>query len=306
MKTLFTTFLFLVAVLLTGCMSYSPKDAEFTGGSFNILGGDKKSNTTKQRSALAKKLIEYHFDIVGVQEASRAQTEAIMPKGYGISGVNIRGIKLTDIDPNEPFWSSWGNYIIYKKDRFEIYDEGYFWLSPTPEKDSKGWDEKQYRVCNWAKFIDKTTGKKFVWFNTHFGLTKNSRLESAHLMVKKIGEIANGLPFFASGDYNTSPLETPTLDALKEGGLLHNSREISITEPYGPDATFTGAMLDNFYREKDKKAIGTFGKTRKNSLIDYIWVSKGTTILNWAALSDHVNLKFPSDHLPIKITARIK
>ena len=58
--------------------------------------------------------------------------------------------------------------IYYKTDRFELLDEGNFWLSSTPDYPSLGWDADQVRLCTWGKFKDKQTGFVFMFFNYAF------------------------------------------------------------------------------------------------------------------------------------------
>ena len=61
--------------------------------------------------------------------------------------------------------------ILWKKDKFECLKTGYFWLSDTPEVESRGWDELYncYRICVYAILKEKATGKTFNFMNTHFG-----------------------------------------------------------------------------------------------------------------------------------------
>ena len=57
--------------------------------------------------------------------------------------------------------------IFYKKNQLSLLDSGNFWLSPTPERASLGWDAACIRICTWGKFQDKVSGKQFYFFNTH-------------------------------------------------------------------------------------------------------------------------------------------
>ena len=57
--------------------------------------------------------------------------------------------------------------IFYKTNRLEVLESGNFWLSETPEKPSLGWDAACVRICTCGKFMDRTTGKVFFFFNTH-------------------------------------------------------------------------------------------------------------------------------------------
>lgn len=52
--------------------------------------------------------------------------------------------------------------IAYDPDRFELSDRHYFWLSPTPDEMSYGWDEVSYhRIACCAVVTDKAYGKQF-------------------------------------------------------------------------------------------------------------------------------------------------
>lgn len=54
-----------------------------------------------------------------------------------------------------------GAPILWKKDKFELIKSGYFWLSDTPEIESKGWDEKYdcFRMCSYVILKDKKAAK---------------------------------------------------------------------------------------------------------------------------------------------------
>src|SRR5690625_7988514 len=53
--------------------------------------------------------------------------------------------------------------ILYRKSRFEVLDQGTFWLSQTPDQaGSAGWDAVLPRIATYGRFEDKNTGKKFT------------------------------------------------------------------------------------------------------------------------------------------------
>ena len=60
------------------------------------------------------------------------------------------------------------NPIFYKTDKFEVLESGSFWYSETPNvPNTKFSDSYSPRMCNWAHFRVKATGKEFYYFNTH-------------------------------------------------------------------------------------------------------------------------------------------
>ena len=166
------------AIALT---ALSVQAAQMLVGSFNLLGTYKQTDEfSKERLELAARLVDYHgFDVLGTQETCFWQTEGLLKSGiYACVGVNVEGETPTASN-------HWTNNIFYKKDRLEVLESGSFFLSPTPDKPSRAeeWGEKYLRNCNWAKFKDKLSGKEFYFFNTHFGLTPQARLNSAKLFA---------------------------------------------------------------------------------------------------------------------------
>ena len=70
---------------------------------------------------------------------------------------------------------------------------------------------------------------------------------------------------------------------------LRDAYEASATPPYGPVGTFNGFRIDAPIERR----------------IDYLFVSPHVSVLSYAALTDSRNGRFPSDHLPVVIRARI-
>jgi len=145
-----------------------------------------------------------------------------------------------------------------------------------------GWDATCCnRICSWAKFTDKYTGKDFFVFNAHFdhqGVV--ARQESGKLMVEKIQEIAGDAPVICTGDFNSTP-ETEQIKAISS--LLNDTYVVTKMPPYGPVGTSTGFR---------------FTAAMKNR-IDYVFVSDHFEVSKYAALTDAKDQRYPSDHLPV-------
>lgn len=243
------------------------------------------TQTWEKRSPLIKKFFAYHdIDICGSQELYKNQIDSMrdMPD-YGISGIpSIPSREAAGI-PNH------NNVIFYKKSRLQLLDSGTFWFSETPESESKGWGAAYPRNCNWGKFLDKKTGKIFYYFNMHFHhIGESVQWESAKLLVKKIEEISEGLPFFASGDLNSDPYSR-AIKEIKSSGFMFDAKEISKKPPYGPDFT------DNY---------GYTGK--KSKWIDWVFVSKSVEIEKFAVFAENIGEVWLSDHFPLLVSAKIK
>lgn len=102
--------------------------------------------------------------------------------------------------------------ILYRKDIYNMLNFTNVWLSPTPNRPSKGWDAPYWnRVLTIGEFEHKASGRKLVVMNTHLddqGVV--ARQKSAEIIVDR----ANG--FLASkkyegvlltGDFNSEPRE---------------------------------------------------------------------------------------------------
>ncbi|MDX9881542.1 MAG: endonuclease/exonuclease/phosphatase family protein [Prolixibacteraceae bacterium] len=231
-------------------------------------------NAWPNRKEAVKGLVRFHeFDIYGTQEGFIGQLKDLCEvEGYAYTGHGRE-------DGKEAGEHS---AILYRTDRFKLLGSGDFWLRETPDEPGLGWDATCCnRICSWGKFRDLETSKEFFFFCVHFdhqGVI--ARKESAKLMVKKIQEIAGNQPVICVGDLNSTP-ETEQIKTMQ--ALLKDSRQSSQAPPYGPVGTFNGFKFDS----------------PLTNLIDYIFVSKNIEVLKYGVLTDNVDRRYPSDHLPV-------
>ena len=247
---------------------------------------DSLDNWQYRKERVANSILFYDADILGTQEVLHNQMEDLKKSlpGYESIGVGRE-------DGKEK-----GEYsaLFYKKDRFSVIDEGYFWLSETPEVvGSKGWDAAIERIASWAKLKDNNSGKEFLALNTHFDhVGKIARRESVSLILNKLADLSNGLPIILMGDFNANPeseVIKQIIDTSNENHLI-DSRSISPVV-YGPEWSFHA-----------------FGRIPydKRSLIDYIFVSKGVKVSRYGVLAEMENDEFLSDHAPVMASVEIK
>jgi len=231
-------------------------------------------NAWPNRKENVKALILYHdFDIIGTQEGFKHQLIDLceMP-GYACVGAGRDDGK----DGGEHA------AIFYKTGRFKLLDAGDFWLSETPNVPGKGWDATCCnRICSWAKFKDVNTKKMFLVFNVHFdhqGVV--ARIESGKLMLQKIKEIAGNTPVIFVGDLNSTP-ETEQVKTIQT--ILNDAYSVTAMPPYGPVGTFNGFCFDAPLLNR----------------IDYIFVSHHFFVSKYAVLTDALEQRYPSDHMPV-------
>lgn len=180
--------------------------------------------------------------------------------------------------------------IMYDGSRFRVKTQGMFWLSPTPDRSSTGWDASGPRQCNWALFNDRNTNRDFYVFNVHFDhIGVVAREHSALLMKDRLQKMTNGIPVFVTGDFNTAPGTPPILTM---SSVVTDSRSISASTPQGPIGTFNGMDV-----ERDLNA---------NRRIDYIFVSNHIKVHDYAVVVSPTNNIYPSDHFPVIIKAELK
>ncbi|EID75037.1 endonuclease/exonuclease/phosphatase family protein [Imtechella halotolerans] len=238
-------------------------------------------NSWANRKPFFMAQIRFHMpDVLGVQEALPNQMgdmSSVLPE-YSFIGVG------RDDGKEQGEYSA----IFYKRELFDVLDSGTFWLSPTPEKPSLGWDAAYNRICTYALFKNKKTGERFWMFNTHFDhIGEIARKNSAVLILQKIKSLnSQGYPVVLSGDFNMEPSHKGIEEIQKE---LTDSKEIA-AQVFGPEGTF-----NNF----DFHSPVT---TR----IDYIFVSSAIEVDTHAVLSDNKDCRYPSDHLPVFIRFHFK
>jgi endonuclease/exonuclease/phosphatase family metal-dependent hydrolase len=238
------------------------------------------ANAWPQRKELVKSLVRYHdFDVFATQEGLPDQIADLdgMPE-YAHVGVGRDDGKHAGEH----------SAIFYKRQRFTLLRAGDFWLSQTPDRPSLGWDATCcHRLASWAQLQDRQSSRKFYVFSVHFDHEGQlARRESARLMLRKVKEIAGAAPAIVAGDFNSTP-ETEQIATMKS--QLADAFDISATPAYGPVGTFNAFRIDSPLEER----------------IDYIFVSPQVKVLRYATLTDSRHGRFPSDHLPVVVKARI-
>ena len=124
----------------------------------NLLEG---TYTTRRSHLFAQQINNIMPDILGVQEMNSFWVERmknLLPQ-YDYYGVKRGG------DKNEQESEMSG--IFYLKDKFEMLENGTFWISLTPDVESKYEGAACHRVCSYVVLKNKTTGYTFLHMNTH-------------------------------------------------------------------------------------------------------------------------------------------
>jgi endonuclease/exonuclease/phosphatase family metal-dependent hydrolase len=231
-------------------------------------------NAWPNRKEMVKNLIRYHeFDLFGTQEGLRHQLDDL---------AELKEFAFVGKGRDDGKAAGEHSAIFYRKDRFRLVEAGDFWLSQTPDRPSLGWDATCCnRICSWTRFKDLQTGRELYFFSAHFDHQGvEARRQSGKLMVEKMKAIAGDVPVIFVGDLNSTP-DTEQVQTLQT--FLRDAFHVSATPPYGPVGTFNGFKADAPLENR----------------IDYVFVSKGIQVLKYGVLTDPLQQRYPSDHLPV-------
>jgi endonuclease/exonuclease/phosphatase family metal-dependent hydrolase len=236
-----------------------------------------------RKEPVASVIKKYGADVVGVQEALKHQLDDLLNLLPGFSFVGVG----RDDGISEGEYSA----ILYKKSRFEILDDSTFWLSETPDAPSIGWDAAIKRVVTWARIKDKSSGKIFYHFNTHFDHRgEMARLESANLLNDKVAEIVGDTPAIVTGDLNFTP-ESKGYKILTGGrrDYLFDTQRTAKEDSSGSNITFN--------------AFGEF--IEEGNKIDYIFIKNKVDVEKHQIIYDTFEGRYPSDHMPVLAALKI-
>ncbi|GAB2625998.1 endonuclease/exonuclease/phosphatase family protein [Belliella aquatica] len=233
-------------------------------------------NLWKDRSSHLINLMQFHkMDLIGTQEGMKNQLDEISST-----------LKYPYIGQSREEDGIKGEFsaIFYNPKKFTLIESNTFWLSPTPDKASKGWDAALNRICTYGKFEDKD-GQQFHVFNIHYDhVGQKAREESSKLVLDKIKSInVENTPVILMGDFNVEK-DNKAYEIIVKSDF-NDSKNLSQSTPFGAIGTFNG-----FNWEKKPERI-----------IDYIFVNQGIEVIRYGILTDNYGLKYPSDHFPVMI-----
>ncbi|TXK75237.1 endonuclease/exonuclease/phosphatase family protein [Mesonia sp. HuA40] len=231
---------------------------------------------SNRKELLIRQLKEVPVDIYLLQEPLDQQIIDIKKALTNFSFVGDRRVENV----------KWGGYnaIFYNEDKFALLESNTFWLSETPEQESKGWDAKQVTIATYALLKDKATRKRFYVLNTHLDrVGEVAKLESLKLIKRKIEEInKKHYPVIIGGDFNSKETTAPIAYFDK---YFKDAKKVAQTAPIGPKGTFNyfNSRIPHKYR------------------IDYIYVSKAIKVKSYQVLDNQYEGRYPSDHYPVYV-----
>jgi len=235
---------------------------------FNLrCANDPNGNSIDERAPRVKEVMaKYDADLVGFQEVTPRWMEHLTA---------FYGEEYEIINTWRKYNNFEGTPMMWRKARFDCLDHGHFWLSDTPDIESRGWDSLGCnRICLWAKLRDKQTGEVVFFFNTHFDFKDEPQVNSAKLLIKQATDICKGEPMIVSADYNMTWSSKGYAEMTKFFTDVNTERDET--------KTYSG------YRDP------------ASSLIDFIFVT-GNTIKpdKYNVMNEKPGGKFVSDHFGV-------
>lgn len=247
--------------------------------SFNIrCCDDPNGNSVFERAPRLKEIISrYPADIIGFQEYNK-KWQPYITDYYG--GQFEIFNKWRTENPKEIESTP----ILWKKDAFECVKTGFFWLSDTPEVESRGWDELYncHRMCVYVILKDKNSGKAFTVMNTHFGFGDKGQVKSADL-VYEYSKKASQFPTVIIGDFNM------TSQKSAYAAMTENFIDVNAVTARDECTTYHGYKPDTV---NDKR-------------IDFCFVDKSVSPIDMKTIKDTVDGNYPSDHYGLYVNLDI-
>lgn len=272
---------------------------------------------TNRCDDLANLILEMDSDLLALQEVTPIQLNFLKKK--------LRDYAVISEFRNADRKSGEASPVFYRRARFELLDSGTFWLSETPEvSGSRSWNSACPRVCTYLILVDKVTGKRMAFFNTHADhASAAARINGTLLILERMKKLSEGMPVVYVGDHNCGEDSPPSIEVSK---VLQNAMLISETPPKGPWRTYNGhkwrdaevstqealklpvnvrsswkiSPKENFFKRADGEMV-SYAKHIGGRRLDYIYVSSAIRVLSYATRDDsRPSLKlYPSDHFPV-------
>ena len=257
--------------------------------SYNVAGpwGTFNNNThyTTRSVLFAQQIRDIYPDSFGTQEMNSYWSGIVTMSmsSYAYYAVK-RGGDVGDIKAET-------NAIFYLKNKYNLIANGTFWLTNTPDLQSKYDGAACNRICSWVILENKNTGYKYIHMNTHLDSdSADARLFGAQLIMSKLSAIKDAygnLPTVLTGDFNCTIGSEP-YNAVLNGGLS-DSRTLTSSTSY-----------ETTYNNWD---INTSG----SEPIDHIFVSASDfSVTSFGLLEKSRNGNMVSDHYGIKVEMNIK
>lgn len=236
----------------------------------NVIKGTGSGTRVKKFAAYMNSIKP---DSIGTQEMNQKWLDKLseLMSDYSSYGV-IRGG-----DENEN--KSEMNAVFWLKDKYTAVAKGTFWLSETPETESRYEGAGCYRICTWVVLKSNESGEQYIHMNTHLdNASEEAANYGAEVIKAKIAELSEsyGGTIVLTGDFNETA-GMPAYNTIAE--ILDDTKESAM-------------------RTENKTTYQGWGEADFGEPIDYIFTDSGLTVSQFRILDDTSN-GYISDHYGI-------
>ena len=256
--------------------------------SFNIRTlaseGNPINNWDNRKEAVVSFINNSRAHIIGLQEVRKSQFDYI--------NSNLSDKYVAVYFPREGGDNPEGLAIVLDASVFNIVSEDRYWLSNTPDVQSKGWGESYYRVALVLVLENRLNGEFVKTINTHGPLEDVANTNAYQLIMDR--SVSENDPFvFLCGDFNATENQIGYVPVANE---LQDCRVTADESPNRGHITYQGwgSYVD--------------GETPDN-VIDFCFVSKGENVdvLTYRVRTDRWGSNnMLSDHYAIQTTVLVK
>ncbi len=259
-------------VLRTGTIQ--PDDPQpLAVGTYNVrchkCGGP---SWVSRRGAVAASIASHGLDVVGLQEAQQSEPPGVDTSQFEdlLRQLNARegGWRLTDRRIN----GTLGVRIIYNTDAVRLVRVG-----ATRYAQQQSGNEFRQRFYTWAVFTQRSSGKDFLFVNTHLDpRSVPVRLQQARQLATDAARLRKDLPAVVVGDLNASQFHVYGVhEALKAAGFVEPLGIMRSSHGVSDDATVEKRInthINSFNRFGSRPIINV-GPSQNGTFIDYIFTT---------------------------------
>ena len=258
-------------------ISEKANSGEITLMSFNVrsrANSDTYKKSWYYRANLTLKIIKQEQpDIIGFQEAQIIHEKYYQKhlKGYTFQQGYREGSKDKE-----------GTLILYRNDIFDARNAGLFWLSETPDVQSKDWGSDCFRVANYVTLKNKNNDNIFTIINTHLDhISEEARVKGMGVIISKVEELNLVNPIIM-GDMNDT--ENSSMYQIATNYGLNDAQKVATEKYIGAGATYHA-----------------YGKGLNYPRIDFFFVKPLINVNDYHVVDTTFNGVYPSDHFPIVV-----
>ena len=279
----------LVLILIVSCFSLlgcekkekEPDGIEITIMSYNIRQDTFADNDNHDWSIRKPYMInhikEQAPDIICMQEVKSNQNTGL---ANGLEEYGFVWYSRSEDGKEE------GLSIAYKKDKYELVSQDMFWLSETPNKESKGFGSAYLRICVHVILKSLETQKEISVYTIHLEAFSTAEIRAKEMDVVLDRVSKDERKAIVCGDFNATKKEK-CYKSIAE--LMNSTQAVAKT-------TDAGITYQDFGSDEEKLSF-------KDS-IDFIFVDKDFYVRNFDILQEHKEIDgeaiYYSDHYAVK------